>query len=94
MTAPSFRTFARDPREPALHELEPIRIKGHPVTVRLAVRRADDGMWRGRAHFSCADSGSELESAEIFCGPTEAELWLSVRSFRDHHFRDLYRSLG
>jgi hypothetical protein len=35
----------------------------------------------------------ERSSAEIFCAGSEQDLWQSVRDLRDHHLRDLYRSL-
>jgi hypothetical protein len=34
-----------------------------------------------------------LATAEIFFGAMEPDLWDSVRDLRDHHIRDLYRSL-
>jgi hypothetical protein len=57
------------------------------------VRRADDGAWRGRLRFSDSASSRERETVEIFCAGSEADLWESVRELRDHHIRDLYRSL-
>ena len=35
----------------------------------------------------------ERSTAEIFCATSESDLWQSVRDLRDHHLRDLYRSL-
>jgi hypothetical protein len=92
MSLPSPRTSGRDPRDPTIHELGPLRIDGQTVGVRLLVRRADDGAWRGRLRFDAADQ--VRETADIFCGVTEAELWQSVGAMGDHHLRDLYRSLG
>jgi len=43
--------------------------------------------------FADPDSTRERETAEIFCAESEADLWESVRELRDHHLRDLYRSL-
>jgi hypothetical protein len=62
--------------------------------VRLAVRRAEDGMWRARLHFSGIGGDSDRVTAEIFCATTEQDLWLAVRDLRDHHLRDLFRSLS
>lgn len=91
MTPPMLRSPARDPREPMAHELEPIRYEGRPLTLRLIVRRADDGAWRGRLEFG--DGDSERRTAEIFCGESEPDLWVAVNNLREHHLRDLYRSL-
>jgi len=92
MPSPLVRPSAPDPSEPQLHELPPLRFEGANVLVRLAVRRADDGVWRARLHFQ--DGGdSERITAEIFCATSEQELWLAVRDLRDHHLRDLFRSL-
>ena len=87
------RPPARDPREPVHHELDAIRFAGHLVHLRLILRRADDGAWRGRLRFADPDSTRERETADIFCAESEADLWKSVRELRDHHLRDLYRSL-
>lgn len=81
------------PHSPVVHELSPIRFDGHDVPVRLAVRRSDDGAWRGRVLFGAEDTEGERATAEIFCATSEEDLWLSVRDLRDHHLRDLYRSL-
>lgn len=50
-------------------------------------------MWRGRVHFGAEDTEGERATAEIFCAASEQDLWQSVRDLRDHHLRDLYRSL-
>jgi hypothetical protein len=73
--------------------LPPIRFDGAAIAVRLAVRRTDDGVWRGRVLFGAEDTEAERATAEIFCAGSEQELWQSVRDLRDHHLRDLYRSL-
>ena len=83
----------RDPREPVQHELDPLRCSGQIVHLSLTIRRTDDGAWRGRLRFIAADSGQERETAEIFCAGSEGALWDAVRGLRDHHIRDLYRSL-
>jgi hypothetical protein len=59
------------------------------------VRHAEDGVWRGRLIFGgTGESGSvECETAEIFCAPTQQDLWQAVHNLREHHLRDLYRSL-
>jgi hypothetical protein len=43
--------------------------------------------------FGAQDTEAERSTAEIFCATSEPELWQSVRDLRDHHLRDLYRSL-
>lgn len=93
MTDPLLRMYVRDPREPAVHDLDAVRIDGVHVAVRLSVRRADDGAWRASLGFVDGNSESERRTAEIFYGDSEQELWQSVRSLRDHHFRALYRSV-
>ena len=57
------------------------------------VRRTNDNTWRGRVLFGAQDTEAERSTAEIFCATSEPELWQSVRDLRDHHLRDLYRSL-
>jgi hypothetical protein len=84
---------ARDPREPVQHELDPFPCSGQLVQLSLIIRRTDDGVWRGRLRFADADLSRERETAEIFCAVSEGELWASVWDLRDHHIRDLYRSL-
>jgi hypothetical protein len=93
MPLQTVRPVVRSAREPVDHELDPIRFAGHLVNLCLTLRQADDGAWRARLRFIDAASHHERETAEIFCGATEAELWASVRDLRDHHIRDLYRSL-
>jgi hypothetical protein len=84
----------RDPREPTQYFLDPVRIAGQTIHLSLTIRRDDDGAWRGRLRFTGDDdAGRERRTAEIFCGETEEDLWAAVRQLRDHHIRDLYRSL-
>ena len=40
-----------------------------------------------------ARPGALAATAEIFCAVTEAELWECVQDLREHHLRDLYRSV-
>jgi hypothetical protein len=93
MTAQSIRNPAPDPFEPVFFDLPPIRYDGVAVQVRLSVRRAEDGAWRGRLQFATGEAGEPRETAEIFCGASEQDLWQSVRDLGSHHLRDLYRSL-
>jgi len=76
-----------------IHDLPPIRFDGQPIDIRLSLRRTDDGIWRGRIFFGAEGTEAERSSAEIFCATSEQDLWQSVRDLRDHHLRDLYRSL-
>ena len=94
MSVQSLRTGSRDVREPTLYELEPIRLDGATVAMILSIRFADDGVWRGRLEFQDAEAGARRATAEIFCGPSEDDLWQSVRAIGAHHLRDLYRSLA
>lgn len=94
MPAPSVRFGQPDPTEPVIHELPPLRYGGDEVPVRLAVRREDDGSWRGRLIFGTADGDTAPSTAEILFGTSETDLWESVRDLREHHLRDLYRSLA
>jgi hypothetical protein len=80
-------------QETVVHDLPHLRFEGQSVAVRLAVRHADDGAWRGRILFGAENTEHERATAEIFCAVSEQDLWLSVRDLRDHHLRDLYRSL-
>lgn len=83
-----------NPAEPVLHELPPLRRGGELVVVRLEVRRADDGTWRGRLLFGEAEGDASRATADIFCAATESDLWECVHDLRDHHLRDLYRSVS
>jgi hypothetical protein len=92
MTAQPHRSYTPDPQEPVLYELPPLRLTDQSITLQLSVRRSEDGAWRGRLRF--IDPGSrESETAEIFCGVSEGELWQSVRGLGQHHLRALYLSL-
>ncbi len=82
-----------DPSEPLIHDLPPMRYGGEDVPVRLQVRRTEDGTLRARLIFGLADLESAPATAEIFCADNENDLWQAVRDLRDHHFRDLYRSV-
>ena len=94
MNLQSVRTPARDPREPVSHALDPLRMGDRDIGVSLTVRLAEDGAWRGRLTFMDTDEPHGVrETAEIFCGDTEDELWHGVQRLREHHFRDLFRSL-
>jgi len=81
------------PSEPAVHDLPPICYGDEIIALRLVVRRAEDGSWRGRLVFGSGEVQEALATAEIFFGAVEPDLWDSVRDLRDHHVRDLYRSL-
>jgi hypothetical protein len=78
--------------EPVIHDLPSFNADKVPVTVHLATWRAEDGTWRGRLLFGSPD-GQGPATADIFCAPSENELWESVRDLGEHHLRDLYRSL-
>lgn len=95
MTVQSLRHFGNDPREPAVHELTPFRFEGTMIATRLCVRHAEDGVWRGRLLFGGGGEGqaAECETADIFCATTQQDLWQAVHNLREHHLRDLYRSL-
>jgi hypothetical protein len=94
MNLQSVRSPARDPREPVPHVLDPLRVEDREIAVSLTVRLAEDGAWRGRLTFmETGETQAVRETAEIFCGDTEDELWQGVQRLREHHFRDLFRSL-
>ena len=93
MTAQTLRHLANDPREPVIHDLPSLRFDGVQLFVKLSVRQAEDGMWRGHLHFSDTVNEVERETAEIICAQSQQDLWQSVRDLREHHLRDLYRSL-
>jgi hypothetical protein len=92
MTAQPTQSYAVDPREPTLHELPPLRIAGLTIALQLTVRWSD-GAWRGRLRFT-PEGGHDRETAEIFCGTTQEELWRSVASIGNYHLRALYQSLS
>jgi hypothetical protein len=87
------RGTARDPRDPVLHDLPPVRVDGRLVAVHLSLRRDDMSMWRGWLRFADEEAGTSRATAEIFCAVSEQDLWQSVHGMREHHLRDLYRSL-
>lgn len=93
MPAQPARHPVGDAREAVVHDLTPIRFDGQLIAIRLSVHRAEDGIWRGRILFGAEDTEHERATAEIFCAASEQDLWQSVRDLRDHHLRDLYRSL-
>ena len=93
MPAQSVRYGHPDPAEPSLHDLPPLRFGGADVPVRVMVRRTDDGVWRGRILFGGDDPQDARSTAEILCGLSETDLWEAVRDLREHHIRDLYRSI-
>ena len=93
MSGQPVRHNASPATEAVVHDLPPIRFDGQLIAIRLAMRRADDGMWRGRILFGAPDTEAERATAEIFCATSEQDLWQAVRDLRDHHLRDLYRSL-
>ena len=92
MTAQAHRSHAPDPREPTLHELPPLRVADQMIAICLTVRWAE-GAWRGRLRFT-PPGGRERETAEIFCGTSQEELWRAVGSIGNHHLRALYQSLA
>jgi hypothetical protein len=93
MPANSVRYGAPDPAEPVVHDLTPIRYGGAEIPLRLQVRRAPDGTWRAKLIFGLGETEATASTAEIFCAQSENDLWQSVRDLRDHHLRDLYRSI-
>ena len=93
MPAQPARYSVASPAEAIQHDLPPITFDGQTIAIRLAVRRMEDGGFRGRVLFGAPDTESERATAEIFCARSEPDLWQSVRDLRDHHLRDLYRSL-
>lgn len=94
MLANPLRYGATDPSEPVVHDLNPMRYGSDEIPLRLQVRRAEDGTWRARLIFGSEEVGAAPATAEIFCAESENDLWQSVRDLRDHHFRDLYRSIA
>jgi hypothetical protein len=86
-------TLARDSREPVLLDLPTINYAGQPLAVTLVLRLDEQRIWRGRLQFQAEGVDVPRETYEIFCGAREQDLWDSVQALREHHFRDLYRSL-
>ena len=93
MAAQPYRFTAFVPTDPFLHELPPLRLADQMIALQLSVRRDDDGAWRAWLRFVDQD-GRVRDTAEIFCGASEAELWQSVNGLQDHHLRALYLSLA
>jgi len=94
MPANPVRYGVPNPSDPSLHDLAPVRFGAALVGVQVEMRRAEDGMWRGRLLFAGPSAAAPVATGEILFGATENELWESVRDLRDHHLRDLYRSLA
>ena len=94
MTAQPYRFGAPVARDPVLHELPPLRFPNNQlITVHLSLRLDGDGAWRARLLF--LEPGADTrETVEIFCAPSEAELWEAVRTLPEHHLRALYLSLA
>lgn len=88
------RYGVKDAAEPVVHELQPIEYEGNVVPVRLSVRRAEDSTWRGKLIFAPPDLENAPTTAEIFCAVSEDDLWQAVQDLREHHIRDLYRSVS
>lgn len=79
--------------EPVVHDLPPLRYGGDVVPVQLEMRRTEDGVWRGRLLFGGGADATAAATADIFCAASESDLWECVHDLRDHHLRDLYRSV-
>lgn len=94
MPANPVRYGVPNPSDPTLHDLPAVRFGGALVGVQVEMRRAEDGMWRGRLLFVAPNAPAPVATGEILFGASENELWESVRDLRDHHLRDLYRSLA
>ncbi len=92
MPGNTVRYGASQPSEPVLHELPPLQYEGELVPVRLELRRADDGTWRGRLLFGPGESAPA--TTDIFCATSESDLWECLNDLREHHMRDLYRSVS
>lgn len=93
MTQPQPDVRPSDASTELLHDLESIRIDKVGVRVRLETRREADGTWRGRMRFSPEASLVSYVTGDIFRGSSDADLLVAGRSLREHHLRDLYRSL-
>jgi len=94
MPANPVRYSAPDPAEPVEHDLPPAIVAHQEIPLRLRVRRAEDGTWRARLIFGMGELDATPSTAEIFCAESENDLWQAVRDLRDHHIRDLYRSIA
>lgn len=94
MPANPLRYGVPTPSDPTVHDLPPIRFAAELIAVRVEVRRTEDGTWRGRLLFAAPGAEKPVATGDILCGASEGDLWESVRDLRDHHLRDLYRSLA
>jgi hypothetical protein len=90
MTARPYRPGPLAGPDPVVHELAPLRLADQLIGL---LRRDNGGTWRARLRYIDATLEAR-ETAEIFCGGSEPELWDSVRSLPQHHLRALYLSLG
>jgi hypothetical protein len=82
-----------EPTEPVVHELSALKYGDDLIPVLLEVRRAEDGTWRGRLIFGHTDDGASPATADILCATSEGDLWECLHDLREHHLRDLYRSV-
>ena len=94
MTVEPIRYGAVTTPEPTVHDLPPLKCDGTELVVRVVVSRPADGSWRGRILFGSDELSSVPTTAEILYGSNETDFWHSVRDLREHHLRDLYRSLS
>jgi len=93
MTGTPVRYGAPNPSEPVVHDLPSLKYGSGFVAVQLEMRRAEDGTWWGRLYFAAPEAEAPAHTAEIFCAGSEADLWECVHDLREHHLRDLYRSV-
>lgn len=89
MAGSQVRYGTPNPHEPVIHDLPPMRFGTELIAVQLELRRSEDGIWRGRLLFG----EGAVATTEIFCAQTETDLWEAVQGLREHHLRDLYRSV-
>ena len=82
MTAQTLRHLANDPREPVIHDLPSLRFDGVQLFVKLSVRQAEDGMWRGHLQFSDPTNGMERGTAEILCAQSQQDLMRQAEALR------------
>lgn len=75
------------------HDLEAIRVDGRTVRVQLETRALPDRSWRGQLRFQPEASLQQFLTADIFRGSSDADLLAAARGLREHHIRDLFRSL-
>jgi len=94
MPARPVRSGAANSPEPVVHELPPLKYDGDLIAIRLEVRRAEDGTWLGRLIFGHAGDASAPATADILYAQSEADLWECLQDLREHHLRDLYRSVS